>query len=152
MCLIIRTDSENPDFQTLIKELDSDLNSRYGDLQLQYNAYNKVDLIKHVVIAYKDDLPIGCGCFKIVDDHSVELKRMFVKSSYRGTGISGSILSELEQWVQDYGFKRIILETGLKQPEAIQFYQKHGYLKIPNYGQYIDNPNSLCMEKILDVV
>ena len=74
---------------------------------------------------------------------------MFVHLDYRGKGISKTVLNELEKWAQDNGFKKAILETGTKQFEAIGLYQKSGYKKIDNYGQYAGIETSVCMLKEL---
>ncbi len=73
---------------------------------------------------------------------------MFVRLEQRGRGIAKSILSELEMWASELNFSGCILETGLKQPEAIALYQKSGYETIPNYGQYNGVENSVCMKKL----
>ncbi len=72
---------------------------------------------------------------------------MFVLQQHRGKGIAGQILALLEQWAKEEGFKSCILETGIEQPEAIRVYEREGYKRIPNYGQYIGVEASLCMEK-----
>lgn len=146
---IIRDTSDNKDFQGLVKLLDDDLNSRYGVIQAQYEKYNKIKDIDTVVIGYIDNRAVGCGCFKAFSTDSIEIKRMFVDSDCRGSGIATLILLELEKWALEKGFSGSVLETGLEQPEAIRFYAKLGYHRIDNYGQYIGNPNSICMSKKL---
>ena len=74
---------------------------------------------------------------------------MFVPFEHRGRGIAKEIIKELESWAVELSFKRCILETGLKQPEAIALYTKSGYNSIPNYGQYQGMYNSVCFEKIV---
>jgi GNAT superfamily N-acetyltransferase len=146
---ILRCNSDNKDFRELIKLLDLDLDQRYGSLQKEYNAYNKIEFIETVVIVYNEATPIGCGCFKKLDDQSVEMKRVFVQSDYRGKGFASAILEELEIWAKEKCFLYSILETGVKQHEAINLYQKKGYIITENFGQYIGNQNSICMKKIL---
>jgi putative acetyltransferase len=146
---IIRTQSSNPDFQALVKELDKDLFERYPEIQSQYVGLNKVESINTIVIAYFDSQPVGCGCFKTFDPESVEIKRMFVKKDYRGKGISKLILNELETWAKELGFKKSILETGFGQPEAIGLYEKSGYKKVQNFGPYTNMSNSVCFGKSL---
>jgi GNAT superfamily N-acetyltransferase len=85
-----------------------------------------------VIIVYENGLAVGCGRFKVYDNDSVEIKRMFVKSDFRGKGISKLILNELEKWATELGFTRAILETGIKQPEAIGLYNKAGFIRIEN--------------------
>ena len=149
MNTVLRVNSNNKDFQELIKLLDTELNSRYGIVQEELNKFNIIETIDTVVIGYIDNNPIGCGCFKIYDTNSIEIKRMIVKDDFRGTGIAKMILTELENWATEKGFFESILETGIKQPDAIRFYTKLGYSKIDNYGQYIGNRNSVCMSKEL---
>lgn len=75
---------------------------------------------------------------------------MFVREERRGKGIAKSILSDLERWASELNFSGCVLETGLKQPEAIALYQKSGYETIPNYGQYVSVTNSVCMKKLIN--
>ena len=72
---------------------------------------------------------------------------MFVPLESRGKGIATKVLLELEDWAREMSFTRCVLETGLKQPEAIRLYEKNGYERIANYGQYIDVGNSVCFGK-----
>jgi len=146
---IKRTQSCVRDFQFLVVQLDIDLNKRYDRVQSEYDKYNKIDSIDTVIIAYNNDEPVGCGCFKQLDEVTAEIKRMFVLLEYRGRGISKVILTELENWAVELGFTKLVLETGKGQPEAIGLYEKLNYMKIDNYGQYSDMPNSVCFEKIL---
>ena len=78
---------------------------------------------------------------------TAEIKRMFVRENVRGRGIAGEILVELETWAKEIGYSECILETGVKQPEAIRLYEKSGYEIIPSYGQYLNVANSVCMKK-----
>jgi GNAT superfamily N-acetyltransferase len=149
MSAIVRTNSNNPDFLSLVVELDKDLRSRYKELQDTYSQYNKVPNLPTVVVAYEKEIPVGCGCFKPFDDNSVEIKRMFVAESHRGTGVAASILKELEKWAREFGYTQTVLETGTLQYEAIRFYQREGYIVTENYGQYIGMETSMCMKKQL---
>lgn len=146
---IIRTDSSNTDFQELASLLDQDLAIRDGEEHSFFAQFNKIDLIKNVVVAYANNTAVGCGAFKSYDNKTVEIKRMFVREENRGKGIAVKILYELEKWAVEENFKFAILETGKKQPEAIRLYQKSGYELIPNFGQYAEIENSVCMKKKL---
>ena len=77
----------------------------------------------------------------------MEIKRMYTLPDRRGKGIASQVLRELENWASELSYRKCILETGKKQPEAIRVYQKNGYQIIPNYGQYAGIENSLCFEK-----
>lgn len=143
------TDSNNPDFQQLVTLLDKDLRIRDGEDHAFYNQFNKIDAIKYVTVAYEYQIPVGCGAIKEYDTQTMEVKRMYVDESHRGKGIATLILIELEKWARSLGYKKCILETGIKQPEAISLYKKNGYSIIPNYGQYENVETSVCFEKDL---
>ena len=147
--IIKRTNSDHKDFQKLVEELDKDLVFRDGEDHSFYAQFNKINTIKYVVIAYDFDKPVGCGAIKEYSDNTMEVKRMFVPLEKRGQGIASLVLRELELWTKELNFKNCILETGKKQPEAIKFYTKNNYQIIPNYGQYIDDENSVCFKKVI---
>lgn len=146
---IKRTNSEDSDFKILVALLDKYLSISDGDEHAFYDQYNKVDGIKHVVVYYEGEKAIGCGAFKPFEIKTVEIKRMFVLTEYRGRGFAANILIHLERWASDLGYTKTVLETGKKQHEAIGLYQKSGYKIIPNYGQYANVENSVCMSKLL---
>lgn len=143
-----RTNSSDPDFHSLVENLNRYLDVQYGRLQDYYSQFNKIDNIPNVVIAYVGGNPAGCGCFKKFDDHSVEVKRMFVMNDQRGKGVGAAVLKELEAWAAELGNQTMVLEMGNRQPEAAVLYKKQGYTVIPNYGQYIGmEETSICMKK-----
>ncbi len=146
---LIRTDSDHSDFLILVKSLDIYLAKMDGDDHTFYAQYNKVDKIKYVVMAFQNDQAIGCGAIKEFDVENMEVKRMYTSPEFRGRGIASAILSELEKWTLELGFQKCILETGIKQVEAIELYNKNGYQLMANYGQYEGVENSLCFEKEL---
>jgi len=77
----------------------------------------------------------------------MEMKRMYTVPAFRGKGIATMVLRELEKWAAELSYMKCVLETGKRQPEAIDLYKKNGYKIIPNYGQYIGVENSVCFEK-----
>ena len=149
MIKIIRTDSQNTDFQYLVSLLDQDLRGRDGEEHPFYAQFNKIDTIKQAVVAYQVGVPAGCGALRAFDKQSAEIKRMFVLPEYRGQGIAKLVLAELEACAKALNFSTCILETGKKQPEAVSLYQRSGYVLFPNYGQYENIENSLCMKKAI---
>ncbi|WP_395077082.1 GNAT family N-acetyltransferase [Flavobacterium sp.] len=149
MQTLTRTTSENPDFQTLIIELDRLLKITDGDDHDFYSQYNETENIKNVLIFYDNQKPVGCGAFKAYDVNTAEIKRMYVLPEYRGKGIAPKILNELEVWSKELNYKKCILETGIKLQSAIALYLKSGYKITDNYGQYEDVENSICMKKII---
>lgn len=150
MISLIRTDSANKDFIRLVKDLDADLAVRDGEEHSFYSQFNKLDLIRHVIVAYKDNIAISCGAIKQYDPKTMEIKRMFTSPENRGKGFAGLILLELENWASEMNFEKCILETGKRQAEAIRLYKRSGYDIIPNYGQYAGIENSVCFMKKLN--
>lgn len=149
MLKLIRTDSSNTDFQTLVALLDQDLRIRDGADHAFYAQFNQIDAIRHAVVAYVNDEAVGCGAFKPYGDsaNTVEIKRMFTRPKFRGQRIAERVLQELEAWAVELNVTEFILETGQRQPEAIRLYQRCEI--IPNFGQYEGDENSVCMQKII---
>ena len=111
MITLTRATSDNTDFQMLVKQLDSDLKIRDGDDHPFYDQFNKIDSIKHTVIAYENEQPVGCGAIKQYEEGTMEVKRMFVPPTYRGKGIATQILIELERWASELSFNICVLNT-----------------------------------------
>lgn len=147
MIITKRANSNDPDFQSLVRELDLELKMRDRDDHSFYAQFNKIDALKHAIVAYEQGIPVGCGALKEFSKEAMEVKRMFVPLNKRGQGIASIILKELETWSNELGYKKCTLETGKMQPEAIELYKKSGYKIIPNYGQYENVENSICFEK-----
>ena len=147
--ILKRTDNYHPDFIQLISLLDEYLAKRNGDAHSFYAPKNILDHLNTAIIAYLDNIPIGCGCFKKFDVDSVEIKRMYVDAAARGKGIATKVLNELERWAKENGFTYAVLETGVKFDDALGLYKKWGYNVIENYGPYIGVSNSVCMQKKL---
>lgn len=147
---ILRTTSENPDFQKLVKQLDVYLAVMDGDEHDFYHQYNKIDMLKNCIVIYDNEEAVACGAIKELDSKSMEVKRMYTLPEKRGKGLASTILKELEIWAKELGYEKTVLETGKRQIEAVALYPKCGYKSIPNYGQYVGVDNSVCFEKILD--
>ena len=146
---IKRTHGSDPDFQLLISHLDRELWDELKEDQATYDQYNKVPDIKTVIVIYSNNTPVASGCFKKFDDDTAEIKRMFVEKEFRGKGISKTVLSELEKWANESGFTNTVLETSIRFKTAWSLYENAGYKIIPNYGQYKDLEESVCMKKPL---
>ena len=149
MIKLVRTDSNNQNFIELIKYLDADLAEKDGEEHPFYDQFNKIDKIKHVVVAYENEHATGCGALKEYAPNIMEIKRMYTSPGSRGKGIATKILTELETWAGELCYEKCLLETGTKQLDAIGLYKKNGYKRISNYGQYATVANSLCFEKEL---
>lgn len=146
---IKRTDSSNKDFQNLVQLLDADLAIRNGEDHAFYDQFNKIDAIKNCIVIYVDEIPAACGAFKKFDEETVEIKRMYTNPDFRKKGLATTIVKELEFWAKELNYTKAVLESSLEQNEALSVYEKSGYTRIPNYGQYIGIDKSVCYEKVL---
>ncbi len=149
MLQIKRTNSTDADFIELVKLLDADLAKRDGEEHAFYAQFNTIDALQYAVVAYKDGVPLGCGAIKLFEEGAMEVKRMYVLPNSRRMGAAAQVLAALEEWATELNCHKCVLETGKKQPEAIQLYLKCGYEITDNYGQYIGVENSVCFEKVL---
>lgn len=148
---IIYTTGSDPRFIKLCTALDEDLNSIIGSQKQadQYSQYNTLESIKDVVLVIEDGEPIGCGAFKHYEEGIAEIKRVFVKSSHRGKGISKQMINALEEQARIQGYQKLILETGKRLVVANKLYKQMGFVIIANYGPYKNLEESVCMEKQL---
>ncbi len=101
-------------------------------------------------VAYVADQPMGCGGLRRYDDATAEIKRMYVVPAARRQGLGRAVLRALEDRARAAGYRRVRLETGTRQPEAISLYESEGYQPIEPYGYYRASPLSRCFEKDLD--
>jgi|688.fasta_scaffold322520_2 GNAT superfamily N-acetyltransferase len=144
---IIRTDSDDPDFRYLVSMLDEKLEEINGADHSFYSQFNLLDKIRNVVLVYDHEKVISCGAFKKFDEDTIEIKRMFTEPMYRGRGMAGLVIDELESWAKESGYSKAILETSIKLESAIKLYNKKGFSRINNYGQYKDDLSSICFMK-----
>ncbi len=149
MVTLTRTDSSNPDFVALVKLLDVYLAEKDGREHDFYNQFNTIVKLNNVVVCSENGVPVACGAIKEFDADTMEVKRMFTKPEARGKGFASHVLTELEEWAAELGYKNCVLETGKRQIEAVALYKNKGYSIIPNYAQYIGIENSLCFQKEL---
>lgn len=140
----------------LIWELDAYLAPLYPqESQHGYSIEKLVERQVEFFVLYCDGEPAACGGVQFVPNHDNpdesygELKRMYVRDRFRGRGFGKRLLEHLERLATDKGVTMMRLETGIYQPEAIGLYEKCGYYRIPPFGNYWDDPVSLCYEKRL---
>lgn len=92
---------------------------------------------------------IGCGALRELGDRAGEVKRMYVVPERRRSGVAGAVLAALEAEATRRGWTLLKLETGTEQPDAMAFYERHGYRRIPNFGHYAGSELSVCYEREL---
>ena len=134
----------------LIEQLDAELNERYPGEPVNGIDPEAFRLAGgYFVLAQRDSRPVGCGAFRPHDPDSVEIKRMFVLPEFRGRGVARLILAALEAEARRRGYRRGVLETGIRQPEAIALYRAGGYTEIEAFGPYVGSEHSVCFGKAL---
>jgi GNAT superfamily N-acetyltransferase len=145
-----------PAARSLVMAAQADLAARYGE-----SDQSPVEAIEFdppeggFYVAYLGGQPVACAGWRIPShfageegsefgDDVAEIKRMYASPTVRGTGVATSLLTAIEDAARERGMRRIILETGRRQPEAMRFYEKNGYQEIPGYGFYKDEPDCVC--------
>ncbi len=142
--------SEKPDTEVskeLIAELDAVLMPNYPPESR--HGYSVDKLIKQGVaffVIYQDGVPAGCGGVQIFANYA-ELKRMFVRPQFRGLGLGKRMVEHLSDYAKQHAIKILRLETGVAQLEALKLYEGFGFRRIPPFGNYFEDPLSICMEK-----
>lgn len=99
------------------------------------------------LLVYDETRPVGSGALRPLDDYIVEIRRMYVRKEYRRRGIAQLILDALEREAARLGYKVMRLETGYRQTAAMRLYEAFGFVRIPPFGPYVNDPTSVCYEK-----
>jgi GNAT superfamily N-acetyltransferase len=135
----------------LIENLSAELGGRYGDDGAGAFSPENVQVPGGAfVVAWLDGQPVGCGALRPLERGVAEVKRMFVEKEARRRGVAREILDQLETIAAKFSYRALRLETGILQPEAMELYESSGYRRVRCYGQYVDNPLSVCYEKRLN--
>jgi GNAT superfamily N-acetyltransferase len=142
------TPYDHPDAVALIAELQQEYVARYGSPDA-----TPVDPAEFAppeglfLVGYLDGMPAACGGWRVFDVDGVEIKRMYVRSATRGRGLARAVLGELERTARAAGHRRMVLETGSRQPEALGLYRSSGYAEVAKFGHYADAPESVHLGK-----
>jgi len=129
----------------------AELDARYGRDDHEPGTPPSAGDISLFLLARDPDsgTPLGCGGLRDLERGRAEIKRMYVVPERRGTGVSVAILRALEDAARDRGVETLVLETGTEQPDAIRFYEREGYARIPNFGAYAASDISICYARPL---
>lgn len=142
----------SPDAATLITALDADLAERYpgyGDDPILLPPEHVADGAGVFLVARLAGEPVGCVALRTVGPGTGEIKRMYVAPEARGARVGTRLLARLEDHARTLGLRRLILESGLNQPEALRMYRREGYTTIPSYGPYAEDELCVCLAKDL---
>ena len=148
--LIVRAESPwSPAAAAMIGALCAELTLRYHRPPSPFTMEEAAGVRGALAVAWLDERPVGCGALRQIDNDTVEIKRMYVASEARRKGVARRILAELERMAAEFEYRRIILETGTFQPEALALYPAAGYRETAPYGRYVGNPEAHCFAKLL---
>ena len=152
--VIARERPDAPDARRLILELEGHLEPRYP--AASRHGFSVERLIAEGVdffVLRSDGEAAACGGILFVDDDGEaygEVKRMYVRPAFRGSGLGKAILERLESHALERGVTMLRLETGIHQVEAIGLYERMGFRPIGPFGPYVDDTLSIFLERRLD--
>ena len=142
---------DHPDAVALRTAQRAELTERYGTPDSEPGpAPTAADTTVFLLARDAAGRAIGCGALRELGDGAGEVKRMYVVPSRRRSGVARAVLAALEEEAARRGWTLLKLETGTEQPDAMAFYERHGYRRIPNFGHYADSELSVCYERELD--
>ena len=140
----------DPDAAELRTRQRAELAVRYGRPDSEPGVPpSEADIAVFFVARAADGTALGCGGLRYLGEGVGEIKRMYVEPAARGTGVAARLLRTLEEWARARSGTALHLETGTAQPDAIRFYTRSGYTRIPNFGPYATSPLSLCFTRPL---
>ena len=141
---------DTTDARTLIAELEGELAPHYP--RESRHGFSVEQLVADAVpffLIRENGAPAGCGGVKVIGREYGEVKRMYVRPHFRGSGLARLMLTHLSQYVEHQGIRLLRLETGIHQRAAISLYERMGFSRIPPFGEYKEDPLSLFYEREL---
>lgn len=149
---IVEADPQGKDAMDLLHEAATEARGLYPELFAPDTPWpvNQPTPERGVyLLAYSDGRPVACGALRPIDETTVEVRRMFVTVTARRKGYARLILRELEIRAAGFGYTSLRLETGNRQLSAMALYETLGFRRIAAFGDYVDDPTSVCFEKKL---
>ncbi len=144
----IWTNGKNPDFEKMSDEIEDYFNNLVGaHNRISFMPHNTLEKINDVIMVYDGDAPVACAGIRRYSDVEAEVKRVYVKETYRGNGISSRLMKGLEERAADKGYKRLLLQTRKECNDAIGLYSSKGYVRVDNYPPYDTLPQAICYSK-----
>jgi putative acetyltransferase len=141
---------DDPDAVRLREAQRTELDARYGTDDHEPGEVPTAETVTVFLVARDGSgTAVGCGGIRLLGPGSGEVKRMYVEPPVRGSGVAAALLRALEEHARGLGITRLLLETGIAQPDAIRFYRREGYEPIEAYGPYVGEPLSRCFARDL---
>jgi GNAT superfamily N-acetyltransferase len=146
--MITQERPDTPDAISLINELQTHLEGFYPPESRHGFSVEKL-LAEGVAffVLRSDGVAAGCGGIKLVGSEYGEIKRMYVRPAFRGFGFGKLLIEQLAEYARSHDITLLRLETGIYQREAIGLYERLGFVRIPPFGPYTNDPLSLCYER-----
>ena len=135
---------DHPDPVALIAAMGHELDLRYGDGGLSPASPEQFRAPGAFLVAELDGEPVGCGGLRPYGADAGEVKRMYVDPTVRGKGVARAVLAALVAHARSVGMRRLVLETGTEQPEAVGLYESEGWTRIEAFGHYAHDPRTRC--------
>ncbi|SDB93413.1 Acetyltransferase (GNAT) family protein [Sanguibacter gelidistatuariae] len=138
----------HPDAETLRTQMTAELGPRYASLRHSRPARIDVDpaTVLVTLVVHDGALPVATASLRHVGG-AHEVKRVFVGQDYRRRGLAGQLLGALEDHARELGVRRLVLQTGVRQPEAVELYERLGWQPVEPFGEYTGDQYSLCYAK-----
>jgi len=153
---LVRLAYGDPDVLRLVADVQAEYVERYGspdDSPLDPVMFDPP--LGSFFVGHLGGEPVATGAWRASDvrvdgaTRTAEIKRMYVAPAARGRGLARLVLQHLELTAAAAGYDALVLETGMKQPEAIALYESAGYTRVPGFGHYRDSPLSRCFARVL---
>ncbi len=136
---------DHPDVIDLIGELNTELRGRYPEPGANHFTLTDADVAPGngaFIVAYQSSRAVACGAVRRIDEQTAELKRMYTRPAAQGFGIGKGMTQHLIGVARDLDVSRLVLETGIRQPESIAVYQRLGFRPMPCWGEYANSPDT----------
>ena len=144
---------DSPDAVSLRRAQRDELDARYRTSDHEAGPAPTAESVAVFLVARDEDgKPVGCGGLRLLGPGEAEIKRMYVTLGARGSGLATELLRALEEQARGHGVIRLLLETGVRQPEAIRFYEREGYQPIAASGAYREDPLARCHAREITAV
>ena len=147
---IERADIHSPESSRLIAELWREVDLIYHNREPTVPDVSGMDAPGAAFLIARDEGDeVGCVALRPLSAEIAEVKRMYVRPAARRTGVARSLMHESKKSRVRMASGEIWLETGLGQPAAIRLYESLGYARIASFGDYANDPVSVCYGKKL---
>ncbi|WP_422390736.1 GNAT family N-acetyltransferase [Arthrobacter sp. N1] len=139
-----------PEAHALRTAQQAELHVRYGSEDHEPGEQPTAANVPFFLVARTEDgRAVGCGGLRPLAGGGLEVKRMYVLPELRGNSVATAILRRIEDEARARGVAELLLETGMGQPDAMRFYEREGYHRIPAFGAYVGEDHSVCYARVL---